>query len=162
MDHFTSKFSASSTRGSLVHWFLAFSNDCLVFISMIAFITSTLQVTSVYRLHQIWAIWYESQRIAWLKHQFYVECDLFWPLFRHVFKSGSLVLSQYCFSRWSKDQAKWLLPHFNFSSWTFARWLMHWNITGTSGIQDLFNNFRKIFKVSKIEKMSFQQNGRLS
>ena len=61
--------------------------------------------------------------------------------------------------------------HFNSSGWTFARWLVihdscstackgfeSWlvdcqkSVAWTFGIQDLFNNFRKIFKVSKIEK----------
>ena len=97
------------------------------------------------------------------------ECDLFWPSLRYVFKSGSLVLSQYC---WDDPKAKQNdSTHFKSSSWTFAKWLMlhdscstTWkgfesrlvdsqkSVAWTSGIQDLFNNFRKIFKVSKIEK----------
>ena len=73
----------------------------------------------IYIAYIIWPISYES---LLLNCQFYVECDLFWPSFRHVFKSISLVLSQYC---WDDPKTKQNdSTHFKSSSWTFAKWLM--------------------------------------
>ena len=78
----------------------------------------------------------------------------FWPSFRHVFKSGSLVLSKYY---WDDLKAKQNdSTHLNSISWTFlpcGNMFPSWklinsklvdcqkSVAGTSVVHDLFNNF---------------------